>query len=119
MPQGRWVLDETNQRTDAPRPVLPASQADLIARTMRRVVLEGTGRSLRSVEPPVAGKTGTAEVQKAPSHSWFVGYAPYGGAGSRIAFAVVVEHGGYGASTAAPIAGEIVRAAHGLGIIGQ
>jgi cell division protein FtsW (lipid II flippase) len=119
MPQGRWVLDETNQRTDAPRPILPASQADLIARTMRRVVLEGTGRSLKSVEPPIAGKTGTAEVQNAPSHSWFVGYAPYGGTGSRIAFAVVVEHGGYGASIAAPIAGEIVKAAHLLGIIGR
>jgi hypothetical protein len=31
----------------------------------------------------------------------------------------MVEHGGYGASIAAPIAGEIVKAAHGLGIIGQ
>jgi cell division protein FtsW (lipid II flippase) len=119
MPQGRWILDESNQRTDAPRPILTASQAGLIARTMRRVVLEGTGRSLKSVEPPIAGKTGTAEVQNAPSHSWFVGFAPYGGTTSRIAFAVVVEHGGYGASIAAPIAGEIVKAARGLGIIGR
>jgi peptidoglycan glycosyltransferase len=118
MPQGRWVLDESNRRTDAPRPILPISQAELIARTMRRVVLEGTGRSLRSVEPPIAGKTGTAEVQNAPSHSWFVGFAPYGGTGTRVAFAVVVEHGGYGASTAAPIAGDIVTAARSLGLIG-
>jgi cell division protein FtsI/penicillin-binding protein 2 len=56
MPQGRWVLDESNQRTDAPQPILPASQADLVARTMRRVVLEGTGRGAcgRSSHPSPA-----------------------------------------------------------------
>jgi len=86
---------------------------------MRRVVLEGTGRTLRSVEPAIAGKTGTAEVADAPSHSWFVGFVPYGTAGPRIAFAVIVENGGYGASLAAPIAGDVVAAARELGIIGQ
>ena len=119
MPQGHWVLDDSNRRTDPPRPILPSSVAELLARTMRRVVLEGTGRVLRQVVPPVAGKTGTAEVADAPAHSWFVGFAPYGGATPRIAFAVIVENGGYGASLAAPIAGDVVAAARGLGIIGD
>jgi cell division protein FtsW (lipid II flippase) len=119
MPQARWVIDETNRRVDAPRPVLSASAAQTLARAMRQVVLEGTGRSLKEVEPPVAGKTGTAEVQDAPSHSWFVGFAPYGASRHRIAFAVIVEHGGYGASAAAPIAGRLVAAARDLGLAGE
>jgi peptidoglycan glycosyltransferase len=118
MPQGRWVIDETNRRVDAPVPVLSAGDARTLARAMREVVVSGTGRSLKGIVPPVAGKTGTAEVQDAPSHSWFVGFAPYGEARRRIAFAVIVEHGGYGASAAAPIAGRLVTAAKDLGLIG-
>jgi cell division protein FtsW (lipid II flippase) len=128
MPQGRWIIDETNRRNDAPRPVLAAPLARTLAGVMRRVVIEGTGRSLKSVEPPMAGKTGTAEVQDARSHAWFVGFAPFGGAVptdgapgaepfTRISFAVLVEHGGYGGSVAAPIAGQIVTAARELKII--
>jgi peptidoglycan glycosyltransferase len=128
MPQGRWVIDDTNRRTDAPRPVLSPAHAKRLASTMRRVVLEGTGRNVKAIEPAIAGKTGTAEVQDAPSHAWFVGFAPFGGAAAdgrsqgdavnaRIAFAVLVEHGGYGGSAAAPIAGQIVTAARDLRII--
>jgi peptidoglycan glycosyltransferase len=62
----------------------------------------------------MAGKTGTAEVDRRPAHSWFVGFAPYGGS-RRIAFAVLIEHAGYGGRTAAPIAGDIVDAARALG----
>jgi cell division protein FtsW (lipid II flippase) len=117
MPQGRWVVDETNRRADAPRQVLDPAAAQTLARAMRRVVLEGTGRALKDIEPPVAGKTGTAEVQDSASHSWFVGFAPYGQAKRQVAFAVIVEHGGYGARAAAPIAGRLVTATRELGII--
>ena len=117
MPQGRWVLDETNRRTDAPREVLPTVLSTVLARAMRGVVLEGTGRVLRDLQPAVAGKTGTAEVQNKPSHSWFVGFAPYRGTGRQIAFSVIVENGGYGARTAGPIAGALVAAARDLGLI--
>ncbi|HEX7485921.1 MAG TPA: FtsW/RodA/SpoVE family cell cycle protein [Vicinamibacterales bacterium] len=128
MPQGRWVIDETNRRTDPPRPVLAPAQARRLSNTMRRVVLEGTGRIVKDIEPPIAGKTGTAEVQDAPSHAWFVGFAPFGNVArtagehaadpmTRIAFAVLVEHGGYGGTAAAPIGGQIVAAARELKII--
>ena len=51
-------------------------------------------------------------------HSWFAGFAPYGADPSRqIAFAVLVEHGGYGGSLAAPIARKVVEAARDLGIL--
>jgi cell division protein FtsW (lipid II flippase) len=128
MPQGRWVVSETNRRTTAPREVLTAEQAGFLSSLMRRAVVEGTGRSVKDLLPPIAGLAGTAEVQDAPAHAWFVGFAPYrsglrarDGARdaktARIAFAVLVEHGGDGGSVAAPIAGEIVTAAASLGII--
>ena len=50
--------------------------------------------SLLGRSTPIAGKTGTAEVDGRPAHSWFVGFAPYGGT-RPIAFAVIIEHAGY------------------------
>lgn len=118
MPYGRWVLDEPSARAEAPRAVLPPSQAQALATAMRAVVVEGTGRVLRGTKPAIAGKTGTAEVGQGASHSWFAGFAPFDAApGRRIAFAVIVEHGGYGANTAAPIAGSMVEAARDLALI--
>ena len=90
--------------------------ARLIGRYMRDVVLSGTGRTLRDHAVPIAGKTGTAEVAGEPSHSWFIGFAPYGPATRRVAVAVLIEHAGYGAAVAAPAAGEIVSAAAALGL---
>ena len=69
----------------------------------------------------MAGKTGTAELADAPSHAWFIGFAPYGtpheGATRKIAFAVLVENGVYGGTNAAPAAAEIVNAAVKLGLV--
>jgi peptidoglycan glycosyltransferase len=83
---------------------------------MREVVTEGTGRRAAGAIP-IAGKTGTAELADAPSHAWFIGFAPYGGAGRKIAFSVLVENGVYGGTAAAPAAAEIVDAAAKLGLI--
>ena len=96
---------------------LDADAAKLLAGYMRDVVLNGTGRTLRGNPWHIAGKTGTAELSGKPSHSWFVGFAPFGPATRRIAFAVVVENAGYGAGSAAPAAGEIVAAAALAGLV--
>jgi cell division protein FtsW (lipid II flippase) len=119
-PEGRWVTGDGNTRQGASTRVLEPPMAMFLGRAMRRVVTEGTGaRYLAGVSPAIAGKTGTAEVQDKGSHSWFIGYAPYETpAGRKIAFGVLVEHGGYGGRLAAPAAGEIVQAAAQLGIIG-
>jgi penicillin-binding protein 2 len=52
--------------------------------------------------PVVAGKTGTAQsgVNGEPDHSWFVGFAPFNN--PKIVVAVIIEHGGVGATAAAP-----------------
>jgi cell division protein FtsW (lipid II flippase)/cell division protein FtsI/penicillin-binding protein 2 len=119
MPEGRWEIDSSNSRTDGPRPIVTPDLAGFLARAMRSVVLEGTGRRVMKGEAvSVAGKTGTAQLDEGMPHSWFAGFAPYDGDRSKsIAFAVVVEHGGYGATTAGPIARQIVDAAAELGLV--
>ncbi len=96
---------------------LSSEQASFLATSMRDVVATGTGRSLATSAVAIAGKTGTAEVNDAPSHSWFVGFAPYATHGRRIAFAVIVENAGYGGRVAAPLAGDVVAAAQAAGVI--
>ena len=86
---------------------------------MRDVVLSGTGRVLRDRAVAIAGKTGTAEISRRDSHAWFVGFAPYEPGKKRIAFAIVIEHAGYGSATATPAAGDIVDAAVRAGLIGK
>jgi cell division protein FtsI/penicillin-binding protein 2 len=96
-----------------------SDQADFIAAAMRSVALAGTARhAMAGLNVSVAGKTGTAQVDEGEPHSWFAGFAPFDApVANRIAFAVVVEHGGYGARAAAPIARELVEAARDLGMI--
>ena len=116
MPQGRWIADETNSRIAPPQPVLSADAAATLAKFMREVVTSGTGtRAAASV--PIAGKTGTAELANAPSHAWFIGFAPYGTGARKIAFSILVENGVYGGTAAAPAAAQIVEAALQLGLI--
>ena len=113
---GRWVLE--------PAPVAGRRRAGSSSRRRpiasrgrcARVVTGGTASSLAGHDVEIAGKTGTAEVAGAPSHSWFVGFAPATGP-KRIAIAVIVENGGYGARAAVPLAGDVVSAARSLGMI--
>ena len=72
---------------------------------------------LRDAPVGIAGKTGTAEVTGAPSHSWFIGFAPFGPAARRVAVAVILENAGYGGAGAAPAAGEILSAAAAAGLV--
>ena len=116
MPQGRWITDETNTRTNAAQSVLPADAAQTLGKFMREVVTSGTGRRAATTVP-IAGKTGTAELADAPSHAWFIGFAPYGAGARKIAFSILVENGVYGGTAAAPAAAEIVNAAVKLGLI--
>lgn len=76
------------------------------------VVNEGTGQSLNDGSiPPTAGKTGTAEVSSGADNAMYVGYGPL--ENPQIAIAVVVENGGFGATSAVPIAHEVYKAFFG------
>jgi peptidoglycan glycosyltransferase len=114
------AIRDVRLEASAPNPVsqsfLSAGTARTLGRYMRDVVLDGTGRVLRTNPVAVAGKTGTAEIGGAPSHSWFIGFAPFGNASRRVAVAVILENAGYGGAAAAPAAGEIIAAAAALGL---
>ncbi|CAN5708966.1 penicillin-binding transpeptidase domain-containing protein [soil metagenome] len=85
-----------------PGAVLPAAQIAQLRELMRGVVTDGTGSALAGVPGgDVFGKTGTAEfgTESPPhTHAWFTGYQ------GDIAFAVLVEDGGFGGEVAAPLA---------------
>jgi len=121
LPQGRWITDDSNTRTEGPKDLLGAGVAALLAKDMRGVVTSGSGRVLAAIQPPIAGKTGTAELATAPSHAWFIGFAPYADSpvpgAKRIAFAMLAENGHYGGTAAAPMAGDLTVAAQQLHLI--
>lgn len=60
----------------------------------------------------VAGKTGTAEVPPKQDYSWFA--AMTAGLGEQHVVVVLVEQGGHGSTTAAPIARNIIEGMYGL-----
>ncbi len=103
--------------------VLP-EHLELFRRALTGVVNEepGTAYRARSPEGPrIAGKTGTAQVVSRKSrsgesssawyldrsHGWFAGYAPADD--PQVAFAILVEHGGSGSTSAAPIAAIVMQ----------
>ena len=113
-------------KTGEKRPVEPQPLRDLkmkqqnidvIRRAMVGVIKEGTGtRAFAGAPYEAAGKTGTAQVyslkgadykaggvkKELRDHALFIAYAPADK--PRIALAVLVENGGFGAQSAAPIA---------------
>ncbi len=100
---------------------------DLVKKALSGVVEDprGTGHLIRDPLVHIAGKTGTAQVvhvaqganrkllekltkSKDRDHAWFVGYAPASDA--RICVAALIEHGGHGASVAAPLVQKVIMA---------
>lgn len=82
----------------------------ILKRALAEVVHNGTGVAAQLPGISVAGKTGTAQAAKGTGdHAWFVAYAPT--ENPEVACAVLVEHGGHGGSTAAPIARDLLAMA--------
>jgi cell division protein FtsI/penicillin-binding protein 2/cell division protein FtsW (lipid II flippase) len=115
-PYDTAVDKKAGPHVDKGERLLTPEAAARLANALRDAVVAGTGRSVSAHPGRIAGKTGTAEVANAPSHAWFVGFAPHRGK-RQIAFAVVFEHAGYGGAVATPAAGEIVTAAASRGLI--
>jgi penicillin-binding protein 2 len=109
------------ERPVEPQPIrdlgLKAKNLEVIHRAMVGVTKEGTGtRAFAGAPYTVGGKTGTAQVfslkgadykagaikKELRDHALFIAYAPV--ENPVIALAVLVENGGFGAQSAAPIA---------------
>lgn len=126
--QPRLVTGVRDPQTGAVEAVEPVSlphvpggtpaQWEAVMEGMRATMVTGTARAIaRSAEYSMAGKTGTAQVfsvaqnqsvsaavqnERLRDHSWFIAFAP--AEDPKIAVAVLVENGGFGAAAAAPIA---------------
>ena len=92
--------------------VIDRETARTLTRMMVKVVEDGTGTAAQIDGVEVAGKTGTAEVEGQEPQAWFICFAP--AYDPRVAVAVLVENGGEGGRTAAPIAREVLEKALSL-----
>ena len=79
---------------------------DWVVAGMRSSVLKGTCHALSAMPFAVCGKTGTAQ-NRGQDHSVFMGFAPMDN--PKIAVAVYVENGGFGAEFGVPIGGLIME----------
>jgi len=110
-----------------------SKEIKIIKKAMFKVVNENKGTAFKSRLEDIkfAGKTGTSQVRrislaeresdefrkkeqewKNRDHALFVGYIPYDD--PQYAISVIIEHGGSGASTAAPIANQVFNYIHKL-----
>ncbi len=123
----RYVLNSQGEITHFFPPSI-IRNLQISARTLQTVQLalfgvvneHGTGARARLPEVEVAGKTGTAQIvslkenmededlpERLKDHAWFCGYAPF--SNPEIALVVLIEHGGTGGKTCAPLAREIFQ----------
>ncbi len=123
----KYVIDSQTgeRRAVEPEPIrqipLQAAHLKAVLDGMVDVNKTGTGKSVFKDAPySVGGKTGTAQVyslrgqrydknkvrERLRDHSWFIAYAP--AENPQIALAVLVENGGFGAKSAAPIARQVL-----------
>jgi len=58
------------------------------------------------------GKTGTAENPQGKPHAWLVGFANKGN--QSVSIAVLIENGGHGGESAAPIASKMIQYFYGI-----
>ena len=87
---------------------------DAVGRGLETVVSSGTGGGVRIPGLLVAGKTGTAQNPHGEDHAWFVAYAARPGEAASIAIAVLVENGGHGGTTAAPVVRKMILSHFGM-----
>ena len=74
----------------------------VVQKGMRQAVTNGSAWALTDFLIPTAGKTGTAQFgSENKTHAWYVGYAPY--QNPEIVIVVLIEEGGEGSRTAAPV----------------
>ena len=102
----------------APEELSTVPLSDKTLTTIRKALREvasptGTaGYIFEGFPIPIAAKTSTAENPHGDDHGWFVAYGPYDN--PTIAVAVIVEQGGYGSDSAAPIVRKIMEAAFNI-----
>jgi penicillin-binding protein 2 len=109
---------EGSGTVDRERTFKPAAFESVIAGMWGSVNDQGTGKGAFVAGMDICGKTGSTQVigreaaerlaqtgREIKTHSWFTGFAPR--SDPRVVVTVLVEYGGGGGTTAAPLAGRI------------
>ena len=87
---------------------IDSKEIEVIKDGMRRVVKYGSGRYYADMDSiKIAGKTGTSQNPHGEDHGWFIAFAPVDD--PKIAVAVLIENGGYGSISAAPVASLMIE----------
>ena len=97
--------------------IMDEMTAKAVAQCMQLAVESGTAKQSAIKGYTVCGKTGTAEVsddKSVQTDAWYVGFVA--DANAPYAIAVVVEAGGKGGGTAAPLAQKALKKAISLGL---
>jgi penicillin-binding protein 2 len=120
---GQAVIDPVSGRpvrTVTPRVAhaskVPGGALAAVGQALATVPAGGTATSAFAGFPldrfPVAGKTGTADLPPKAPFAWFASFAPVGD--PRYVVVVMVEQGGHGGESAAPVARAIYQKLFGL-----
>ncbi|MBL7047688.1 MAG: penicillin-binding protein 2 [Candidatus Marinimicrobia bacterium] len=108
------LISESNRMEQKVK--LSRSTWSTIYKLMYKVVNDpnGTAYSSRVFNRSVKfyGKTGTAENPQGKPHAWFVGFANKGN--QSVSIAVLIENGGHGGESAAPIASKMIQYFYGI-----
>jgi len=92
---------------DVRKPDIDSRWFEAVAEGMRMAVTGGTCTKANIPDIEVAGKTGTAQNPHGKDHSAFIGFAPYDD--PKIAVAVYVENGIWGATYGVPIGALVIE----------
>ncbi len=110
------ALKQKEQISDSPARTITAGTFEKVIKGMWKSVNEGGTGHFAMVEGfDVCGKTGSTQLisreraaklgKEIKTHSWFTGFAPRDN--PRVVVTVLVEYGGMGGATAAPLAREL------------
>jgi penicillin-binding protein 1A len=107
---GAWTNQLPPRLPDSRKQLTDAGSAYQVVAMLEGVVQRGTGRRVRAVGKPLAGKTGTTNLER---DTWFVGFAPDLAVGVFAAFDIPLPLGKRetGSSVSAPIFRDFMAAA--------
>ncbi|MEX2275152.1 MAG: penicillin-binding protein 2 [Actinomycetota bacterium] len=119
---GLEVRDQSTQAGKVVKPINPKCSRDLpyshseleyVKQGLVDVIRSGTAaQTFAGFGGSIAGKTGTSQKEKEQDFSWFAAMTPV--ADPQHVIVAVVEHGGHGSETAAPIVRRVVEHIDGV-----
>jgi cell division protein FtsI/penicillin-binding protein 2 len=106
----KTILELRNEDHINKKDIFSKDNLKIVKEGMEKTITEGSGYSVfgDNFITSVAGKTGTAQFgNEDKTHAWFTCFAPY--EDPRLVITVLIEAGGEGYESAAPLAKDILE----------